>query len=237
MKKIYNYILMGVALIVLIFMLLMLSPWLNITNIHIEGLKTLEKSDIIRELKLDKTTNILSFNSFIAKMRLKYDYFIESVEVDRIFPNTVNISIKEREIAGYIPYISEYIYIDKTGLVVDINSTYKEPLPLIYGLEFDNFIVGKKLKTENDEAFNVVMEITNVIKDKENLKGILRIDVSDLENIQLYMEKLDIILGDKETLNIKMNTLNEILENFTPQEKGFLYIDDVNKAPIFKYIT
>ena len=81
------------------------------------------------------------------------------------------------------------------------------------------------------------MEITNSIKDKKYLKEILKIDVSDLEDIHLYMENLDIVLGNREAINIKMNTLNEILKNFTPTEKGFLYIDDINKAPIFKYIT
>lgn len=237
MKKIYIYIFMGVALIALIFMLLMLSPWLNIQNIEINGLETLEKPDVIRQMKLDKQTNILSFNSFVAKRRVKSNYYIEDVNVKRKLPNTVTINITERKIVGYIPYINNYIYIDKEGMVVDVKSSYTEPLPIIYGLKFDSFIIGEKLKTDNDEAFEVVMEITNIIKNKENLNQILKIDVSDLNDIHLYMEKLDIILGDREALNIKMNTLNEILKNFIPEEKGVLYIDDINKSPIFKYIT
>ncbi len=237
MKKIYIYIFMGIALIALIFMLLMLSPWLNIQNIEINGLETLEKPDVIRQMKLDKQTNILSFNSFVAKRRVKSNYYIEDVNVKRKLPNTVTINITERKIVGYILYINNYIYIDKEGMVVDVKSSYTEPLPIIYGLKFDSFIIGEKLKTDNDEAFEVVMEITNIIKNKENLKQILKIDISDLNDIHLYMEKLDIILGDREALNIKMNTLNEILKNFIPEEKGVLYIDDVNKSPIFKYIT
>ncbi|WP_317366604.1 FtsQ-type POTRA domain-containing protein [uncultured Tyzzerella sp.] len=237
MKKIYTYILIGVALIALIFMLLMLSPWLNIENIQINGIKTIEKSDIIRQMKLDKTTNILSFNSFVAKRRVKSNYYIENIRVTRKLPNTVTIDIIERKVVGYIPYINDYIYIDKDGVVIDVKSSYKEPLPMIYGLKFNSFIIGQKLKTENNTAFEIVMEITNAIKNKENLNDILKIDVSDLEDIHLYTEKLDVIIGNIDAINIKMNTLNEILKNFTPTEKGFLYIDDINKAPIFKYIT
>ena len=129
------------------------------------------------------------------------------------------------------------MYIDESGMVVDIKSSYTEPLPIIYGLNFDSFTIGKKLKTDNDEAFSIVMEITNAIKDKEDLKQILKIDISNLEDIHLYMENLDIILGNREGLNIKINTLNEIVKNFKPEEKGFLYIDDINKPPIFKYMT
>lgn len=237
MKKIYIYILMSIALVALIFMLLMLSPWFNIQNIEVNGLETIEKPDIIRQMKLDKTTNILSFNSLIAKRRLKSNYYIQDIKVTKKLPNTVIINVTERKIVGYIPYISDYIYIDKDGMVIDVKSSYTQPLPIIYGLKFDSFIIGENLKTDNDEAFEIVMEITNSIKDKEYLKEILKIDVSDLEDIHLYMENLDIVLGNREAINIKMNTLNEILKNFTPTEKGFLYIDDINKAPIFKYIT
>ncbi|MBS5794045.1 MAG: FtsQ-type POTRA domain-containing protein [Clostridiales bacterium] len=237
MKKIYIYILMSIALVALIFMLLMLSPWLNIQNIEVNGLETIEKPDIIRQMKLDKTTNILSFNSLIAKRRLKSNYYIQDIKVTKKLPNTVIINVTERKIVGYIPYISDYIYIDKDGMVIDVKSSYTQPLPIIYGLKFDSFIIGENLRTDNDEAFEIVMEITNSIKDKEYLKEILKIDVSDLEDIHLYMENLDIVLGNREAINIKMNTLNEILKNFTPTEKGFLYIDDINKAPIFKYIT
>lgn len=237
MKKIYTYILMGIALLIFIVMLLMLSPWLNIKNIEINGLETLEKADIIRQIKLDKTTNILSFNNFIVKRRLKNNYYIESVKLTKKLPDTVTIDITERQIVGYVPYINDYMYIDENGMVVDIKSSYTEPLPIIYGLNFDSFTIGKKLKTDNDEAFSIVMEITNAIKDKEDLKQILKIDISNLEDIHLYMENLDIILGNREGLNIKINTLNEIVKNFKPEEKGFLYIDDINKPPIFKYMT
>ncbi len=219
MKKIYTYILMGVALVVLVFILLMLSPWFNIENIQIKGLERLDEASVIRDLKLDQTTSILNFNTLVAKKRLKDNYYIENINIEKEFPNSVKVNIKEREIVGYIPYINDYIYIDKTGLVVDIKSSYKEPLPIIYGLKFNKFIIGKKLKTDNEEAFSIVMEITNAIKKKEDLKGILKIDISDLNDIHLYMEKLDIILGKREAISIKMNILNEILKSFQPHEK------------------
>lgn len=237
MKKIYTYVLMGIALIILIFILLMLSPWFNISDIEINGLNRVEKADIIRDLKLEKTTSILNFNTLIAKKRLKNNYYIEKVKVVKKLPNKVIIDIKERELVGYIPYINDYIYIDKTGIVVDVKSNHNQDLPIIYGLNFNDFIIGKKLKTDNDEAFNIVMEITRAIKDKEELKEVFKIDISNLKDIHLYMENLDIILGNKEAINIKINILKEILKNFKPQEKGFLYIDDVNKPPVFKYIT
>ena len=237
MKKIYTYFLMVIAIIALSFILLMLSPWFIIENIEVNGISKIEKTDIIRELRLDKKTNILNFNSFIAKRRLKNNYYVENVKVSKKFPNTVKITISERDIVGYILYINDYIYIDKDGLVIDIKPNYKEKLPIVYGLDFNNFIIGKKIKTTNNNAFNIVMEITRHIKNSEKLKDIIKIDISNLEDIHLYTDKIDIILGNNEAINIKMNILNEILKKFQPEEKGVLYLDDVNRSPIFKYIT
>lgn len=161
MKKIYTYILMGIALISLIFLLLMLSPWLYISNIKVKGLKTLDQANVIKQLSLDKPTNILSFNSFVAKKRLKENYYVEDVTVKKKLPNTVTITIKERDIVGYIPYSNSYLFIDKSGMVIDTKQSFTQNLPIIYGLSFDSFTIGKKLKTDNQDAFLVVMEITN----------------------------------------------------------------------------
>lgn len=237
MKKIYIYILGTVSLVAFSFMLLMISPWLNITTIEVRGLNLLEEPKVIKELKLDKTTNILAINSVVAKRRLKDNYYVQDVKIIKKFPNKIVVDIKERELVGYIPCVNNFLYIDKDGLVVDSKPNFKEQLPIIYGLEFETFSIGKNLKPQNEEAFLVMLDIVNNIEQKENIKGITKIDISDLDDIHLYTEKLDIFLGDKEEINIKMNTLDAILKKFTPQEKGFLYIDDINKVPIFKYLT
>lgn len=237
MKKIYIYIISAIALVVFILMMLMLSPSLNIKNIKVNGLKLLKENDIIRELKLDKETNILSINSIVAKRRLKENYYVKNVSITYKFPDTININITERNLVGYISNAGNYIYIDDEGFVVDIKNSFIEPLPVIYGIDFQSFIIGKKVKVQNEEDFLVLMEITKFIKEKQNLKKINKIDISNLDDIHLYMENMDINLGGIEAISIKMNTLDEILKKFTPQEKGILYINDINKSPIFKYIT
>lgn len=243
MKKISSYIFMGIAFLVFIIIIIMLSPMLNIKNIEISGTKRVDKANLIRTLELDKPTNIFMFNKLIAKKKLKNNYYIENINIKRNLPNTLVLDITERDIIGYIPYVNGYLYINNEGIVVDTKSAFKEHLPIVYGISFDSFTLGKPLNSkkalsqENEEKFSVVMEIASTIHKKELSKKIINIDVSDIEDIRLYVDNIDVVFGDKEAINIKINTLNEVLKNFSAKEKGVLYIDNVKKPPIFKYIT
>lgn len=231
------YFLMGIALIIFIIMILMLSPWFNVKTIEVNGIKRIERSEIIRTLELDKSTNILAFSKTIARNKLKRIYYIEKANIKKELLGNIIINITEKEIIGYVPYINGFLYIDKNGMVVDIKPNYIEKLPIIIGLEFDNFNLGEILKTRDEITFDVVIEIARLIGRKEFLQDLVKLDVSNLNDIHMYINQVDVILGKKDYLNIKINTLNEIFKNFSTEEKGFLHLDDINKPPIFEYIT
>lgn len=237
MKKRHIYTIAAIAIFIFIILILMLSPLFNIKDIEINGLKRLEKNEIIREVGLDKQDNLLAFNTVKAKASLKNNYYIQSIKISKKLPNKIIFNIKEREIAGYIPYINDYLYIDKNGLVVDIKPNYTESLPLIVGLKFDRFVLGEKLEIDDKEAFNIVMRFTNAISEKEIASSILKIDLSDLNDIHIYVGNIDVLIGKGDNINIKINTLIEIIKNIDIQEKGFLYLDDINSDPIFRLLT
>lgn len=237
MKKLYTYVILGVTILTFAIILIMLSPRFNIETIEINGIKRLEKPTIIKCLGLENKTNILSFNKIKAKNILMKNNYIESLEIKKILPSTLVLNIKEREITGYIPYINDFLYIDKNGFVVDIKPNYTEKLPLITGLEFESFNLGKVLKVDNEDTFKVVMEFSTILSKKEIKEDIFKIDVSNLNEISLYANKIKVILGNKKNLGIKINTLIEIVKNIPIDTNGILYINDIEKTPIFKFLT
>lgn len=237
MKKKYTYFIMVVALIIFILLLLMLSPWLNIETIEVNGLKKVDQNQMIKDLELDKETNLLSFSKMKADYILTKNNYIESVKIKKVYPNKIIFNVKERELAGYVPYVNDYLYIDKNGFVVDIKPTYSEKLPIIKGLQFDNFTLGQTLKVENQDAFNIVMRFTNAIEGKEITSDILELNVSDLDDIHLYIGAIDVLLGNGDDIHIKINTLIEIMKKIPLDQKGFLDIKDIKSDPIFKLLT
>lgn len=237
MKKFSTYGLMGIAIISLTFILLMLSPFFLIKDIYIEGIDNITREEVITTLGLNENTNLLAFNTFNAKNKLKKNNYVDKITIKKILPSSIKISITEKEIYGYIPYINNFLYIAKDGEVIDVQTNYTKKLPIITGLNFDFFVMGEKLKVDNQEKFNVVVNFTNIFHQKDILEEIVKIDVTDIFDIHLHIGNIDVIMGDSSDLNIKINTLIEILKSIDTNEKGFLYLNDIDKSPIFKYIT
>lgn len=236
-KKIYLYILLGVIAVVFGLMLLLLAPWLNITDIEIIGTNRLSNEVLIREFGLNEPTNILAINKYTLMKKTETNHYIEDITITKVYPSSITIEIHERDIIGYVPYIRNYLYIDTNGRVVDIQPTYSEILPTIEGLNFDSFYLGEILEVENTETFYVVMQLTNAIHEKEVLENVLYIDVSNLKNILIQVNNVQVVFGKSERIQTKVNTLEEIFKNFSDEEKGTLYIDDVEQEPIFKFTT
>ena len=61
------------------------------------------------------------------------------------------ISLTERKVRAYVPYMGSYLYIDEFGRVLEINSQMSSALPVVTGLKFDTFMLGEKINAENNE--------------------------------------------------------------------------------------
>lgn len=231
------YILMGIAVISSVLIFIMLCPYFLINNIKIESLNNVTRQEVITDLDLDTSTNLFAFNTLKAKKTLLKNNYIAHVNIKKIFPSTLEIYIEEKEIYGYIPYVNNFIYMGKDGEVIDVKTSYNKKLPIITGLEFDFFVLGEKLNVDNAEKFNLVVDFTNIFYEKNILNEVVKIDISNIYDIRLNIGNITVIMGDKSNLNVKINTLVEILKNLDTNEKGFLYLNDEYKSPIFKYIT
>ncbi|MFI3230146.1 MAG: FtsQ-type POTRA domain-containing protein [bacterium] len=240
-KKLFIYINLGAITFILLFLSILVSPKYYITSIEVDGLNLLSEGDIIKELNIESETHILSIGKKDLKERLATNYYVKDLSIERKFPSSIVINVKERIPIGYIPYVKQALTIDIDGVIIDINDEYDKDLsldlPLIEGIYFKTFNLGEEIEVENINAFSVVMQITSIMYEKDILNNVIRLDISDINDIHIYVGEIDVVFGSAENVTIKINTLEEIIKNFTIDEKGYLYIDDVNTDPIFRYIT
>ena len=119
MKKISVYFFMSVSLICLVFILLMLCPWFNISQKTVTGTESLSESQILESVGLNRdSVNLFAFNRIKAKSILKKNPYIEDVVIKKKLPGSILIAVKERKVRGYVPYLKNYLYIDDNGLVL-----------------------------------------------------------------------------------------------------------------------
>lgn len=238
MKKISAYAFMIIAIVALIAILLMLCPWFNITEKNVIGNENVSSEKILEEINLNNNSvNLFAFNRFSAIKKLKTNPYIENVKITKKLPNTLNINITERKIRGYVPYLKKYIYIDDEGMVLDVQSAYKQPRPIVMGLDFSTFTLGEKLPVGNEKAFNTIVELSKLMTKQELLETVIKIDVSDTKNIKLYVNNMIVYFGDMNDGNKKLATLKEIVKKIPKEDKGFLHLENSDEEPRFEFMT
>lgn len=238
MKKISAYIFMAIAIICLIFILLMLCPWFNITQKTFVGLESLTEDKILSVIELDnKNSNLFAFNSIKAKKNLKKNPYIEDVTITKKLPNSIIINIKERKVRGYVPYLKNYLYIDDNGLVLDVQSSYTQPRPVVVGLDFKTFSLGNPLPVESTQTFNTIVELSKLMTKYQLIEDVVKVDVSNPEDIHLYINNINVYFGDFTNSNKKISLLNEIIKQIPKEDKGFLHLENPDESPRFEFLT
>jgi len=235
--KKFLVILMSIAVIAAAFSAM---PLFNLSQINFKGGERYSKEEILKYSKITEGMNVFRINAKKISKTLQEDAYIKSADIKIQYPDKVNITIKERKARGYVPYIGTYLYIDEEGMVLESSSSYKERLPIVEGLKFDKFKVGQVLEIDNKEAFDIVLKTSNILikySDMYEIEDILKIDVSDIKNIHIYMRNVDVQLGNSNDYDEKIRTMLTIMQKIPEQDKGVLDIRDINKSWIFEYLT
>lgn len=235
--RIIKYGMLGVLIIVGI-IYAMYSPLFYIKEIQVEGNNIVTKNEIISlsQIQIDQNTFELSKDEI--RKQIKEDPYIESVNITRKLPSTIILKVQERKPAYLLEYAASYIYLDKQGYLLEIN-TQKLELPILQGAatETSEFVVGNRLCREDLERLSMVLKVVEVAKANELSDLITRIDISDKNNLKLLFETKDKIayLGDSTNLNTKILSIKVILEK-TEGISGeiFVNMDLNNENPMFR---
>jgi cell division protein FtsQ len=218
-----------------VFAALCFFPYFNIDEIQVNGIESLTQEQVIEICNLEKTHNLFAFNTIKAKNALKQNNYVEDVSFKKSLPHTLIINVEEYKVRGYIPYMNAYLYIDENGRVLDSRPDMQAQLPIVSGLKFDSFTIGEVLKTDNPQTYKAVKDMSALFTSYEMLSDVIKVDVSDTDNIHLYVNKVDVKFGSFEGANDKIVTLNEILKQMDTSVAGVL--DLTATTPTFKYMS
>ena len=204
-----------IILIAVIIVLALTAPIFNITDITVNGNNQISSNMIINLSGLKRGENIFKFNSSVEQ-KIKENAYIETVNIKRRLPGTVEISVEERQIKYQINLINSYVYIDKNGYILE-NSAERKDVPVIVGLSIkeDEMMNDKRLKTEDLEKLNDIIKIVDAAKTINADILITEINTENTDNYVLYLESQNkkINIGDTSNLTNKMLYVQKILEN------------------------
>ncbi|QEE09515.1 FtsQ-type POTRA domain-containing protein [Bartonella kosoyi] len=114
-----------------------------VVDVDISGNKRLTKQDILKMLKLDAAPSIFTFDVERARSLLEKQAWVQSANVQKIYPNRMRISIVEREPYAIWQHDSIMDIVDHTGrVIVPFKAEIVRDLPLVVGQGAQNAAKG-----------------------------------------------------------------------------------------------
>ena len=219
-KKIYK-LLKWTGLVVLIIAAILgilLSPLFNIKKIEVVNNQKISQEEIINLSGVKIGSNMFKYTQNGISNRLKEDAYVENVKINRKLPDTIQISIQEREAKLMLNYGNAYVYINNQGYILEIsNKSINVPILKGFKTEEKDFVVGKRICNDDLEKLTTVIKIIDIAQSEEIISGIDAIDISDKMDLKILMERNQITahLGDCSMLEERMLYIKKILEKMT----------------------
>lgn len=211
----------GLIVIVIFFL-----PLWSISSIEVSGASVYSKEEIIEASQIKVKRHILTVRTKKGIESLKQLPFIDDAEITYQFPNHIEIKVMENKPIGYVKFLGSYLCIGEKGQVLEQVTQPSLKLPTIEGIKFDKFKVGEKLPLEDEDHLLTVVEMISILTKYEYDGKIDNIDVSNLEQIHLYVDKLDVIIGNIRDFDKKVRWLVEIHQEYPMGILDLSYIEN-----------
>lgn len=194
----------------------------NSDNIEIEGNKYVESEYIIKALDINNNKNIFRYNIKDMEEILLNNKYIDKVEIKRLLPNTLKVSIIEKEIVANLYNEEVYCYIDKEGNFIDeIDENNKDNEVITVHIDY-NKTDSQEIKFKNEENKKRLLYLLEYIKEEGIYKKIDNIDMTKPNSINMSTkEEINILLNSDEELKYNISRLAMILADLqNKKQKG-----------------
>lgn len=194
----------------------------NSDNIEIEGNKYVESEYIIKALDINNNKNIFRYNIKDMEEILLNNKYIDKVKIKRLLPNTLKVSIIEKEIVANLYNEEVYCYIDKEGNFIDeIDENNKDNEVITVHIDY-NKTDSQEIKFKNEENKKRLLYLLEYIKEEGIYKKIDNIDMTKPNSINMITkEEINILLNSDEELKYNISRLAMILADLqNKKQKG-----------------
>ncbi|KPU28319.1 hypothetical protein TR13x_03005 [Caloranaerobacter sp. TR13] len=211
------------------------TSFFDISEIAIQGNDVLDDEKVILASGLNYGENIFKIRTQEAKENLLSHPYVKSVNIKRLFPNKLVITIKERNEFLLIPYLDSYIYIDDEGYVLNLLAYKKENLLEIEGINIKDISIGKKISLENNISLEKIIDLIKDCKKIGLYKEMKKVKIDNKSNIVIYLKSgIKVAFGYLNNVKYKLSFTIKILDDLKNRgiDKGTIYFNK-GDSPIF----
>jgi cell division protein FtsQ len=198
---------------------------LHLRKIAVTGCETRSQDEIISLSGLETGVSIFNVDTQKVKDALSADPYIDPVDVSVVYPDSVEITIKERKEAAYIKKDDSLLIIDSEGWLLRILSgTDTVSYPEVRGAKLDELTVGKRISSTDTFQLDVLSRVLAQAGASE--VGIKSADITYAADVVLEInDGYTVEIGDDTQLEEKFRMLKSAMNELKELGKAGGIID------------
>ena len=216
------------SVVVLLLLIAILLASVRIRHFSVVGNTQYSSEEIVNMIFSDSwdTNSVWCFVKDKTKPHKELP-FVQRYDIDFDGPFTVNITVYEKNVVGYVDYMSSHMYFDKDGIIVESTGNRLEGIPRITGLSFGSIVLYKALPVENKDVFNNILNLTGALRTYDI--DCEEIQYDSLLNASLRIGDISVRLGSNKDMEMKISTLHDIQPHLSGR-KGELNLSDYSET-------
>lgn len=198
----------------------------------VDGNDAMSFEDVYRACGVGDHVNVIQLAPDKIQERLQKDLRIADARVEREFPATIRITMKERKAVAVITTMYGFAYIDQTGTVIELGPQIKGvSVPIITGKKVDTLLLGD---TISDGPIHAAMDYLQALP-PYILQTIAEVNVGNPNQVIAYTsDSLPIHLEKGDNPLERAAITEELLQEVKNNNLSVQYIDTDVKAPRVK---
>ena len=191
--------------------LLFMMPICYVQSVEVSNNKYYTDEEIIEASGIENK-HLLDLAYFSAKNRLLDLAYIGKVNIHYKFPGKIVIDVVEKAPFAYVKFKGDFLCLNEQGQVIEQSQEKYHEIPVIDGLKFESFTVSETLPILNQDDWFVAQEVMTELIKYNYVDKVIEMDVHNIEEIHLYVDKLDVIMGDIGDFDKKIEVLIQVYE-------------------------
>ncbi len=179
---------------------------LKIAKLDVKGNSIVSTEVILGLADIQIGESLLSVSNSKVEANIEKNPYLIFDSINRVFPDTIIINVKERTPKAIIQYVGSTVIIDANGYVLAVaDNNTNNAIPVLKGVAVKTATVGSTLEPDNKYQLNQVKEIIAGLE-KEEVYGIItEINMTDPNSIVLTTnDGYTVKLGEFENIQYKI---------------------------------
>ncbi|MCM0650412.1 FtsQ-type POTRA domain-containing protein [Clostridium swellfunianum] len=222
-RAIKRTVIFSVLLISVLVTLCLKLTYFNVSNIKIINNSIVNSDEIENMVKDIIGTNIFYLNLKNIRTNVLKNPYILKADIKRKLPNTIVVSVSERQAVFYGKRDNNFLIIDKNGIVLEEKDDISGmKLTSLEGFDLVETKLGEPVIKEDKRKINDIGTITELITLNTSSIEITSVNLSDSLNTIVKCNDISIKLGTgniKEKLNLAFNIIEN---NDLKDQKGYI---------------